>query len=283
MSHFHRLGARVAEREDQDDHPRSPFADVAERFASWFTGVDRSHDDGRYGRPEDTSEHDPLQALLPPVDHEEEAPARFPVAPFGYSRAAVDEHLAELESELEQLRIERRPAAPSINEELERIGEQTASILVVAHDKASETTRRAQEQAERCVADARANAAAITEEAQRRLRELDTETDSVWRERERLIDDVRMVSAALNQLADEASERFPAAADQPQTAAFGAAYPAAGISDLQDPPAYQPPIDPDATQDWPAPNAPDRLDGSSQDTGSWLAGLEPPPEPPAGR
>jgi cell division septum initiation protein DivIVA len=98
----------------------------------------------------------------------------------------------------------------SITEEIERIGEQTASILVVAHDKAHETTRLAQEQADRCIADAAANAVAITVQAKERLRELDNETDSVWRERERLIEDVRVVSVALGSLATEASARFPA-------------------------------------------------------------------------
>ena len=114
------------------------------------------------------------------------------MAPFGYNRAAVDEHLIGLEREIAELRAATATLTPmSITEELERIGEQTASILVVAHDKANETTRRAQEQAERCVADAAANAVAITDEAKQRLRELDSETDSVWRERERLLEDVR--------------------------------------------------------------------------------------------
>ena len=66
----------------------------------------------------------------------------------------------------------------SIQEELERIGEETASILVVAHDKAHETTRMAQEQAERCISEATANAAAITAKAQAKLRELDAETEA---------------------------------------------------------------------------------------------------------
>jgi cell division septum initiation protein DivIVA len=81
---------------------------------------------------------------------------------------------------------------------------------VVAHDQAHETTRRAQEQAERCVADAAANAVEITAEAKSRLRELDEETDSVWRERERLLEDTRAVSVRLASLVDEAESRFPA-------------------------------------------------------------------------
>ena len=39
---------------------------------------------------------------------------------------------------------------------------------------------------------------------------LDSETDSVWRERERLLEDARNVGLALIALAEEAAERFPA-------------------------------------------------------------------------
>jgi DivIVA protein len=139
--------------------------------------------------------------------------ARFPVAPLGYNRQAVDQQFAEFERELTQLREalaqESHSEAPmTIQEELERIGEETASILVVAHDKAHETTRLAQEQAERCIADAAANAVSITEEAKRKLSELEAETDVVRRRRERLIADVRNISGSLGSLADAAERRF---------------------------------------------------------------------------
>ncbi len=137
--------------------------------------------------------------------------SRFPVGPFGYNRAAVDDYVAALDRELEELRSQRDLPEPpiSITEEIERLGEQTASILVVAHDKAHETTRLAQEQADRCVADAASNAVAITEEAKRQLQALDMETDTVWQERSRLLDDARTVGAALIALIDEAESRFP--------------------------------------------------------------------------
>ena len=120
--------------------------------------------------------------------------------------------------------MERGAAPLSITEEIERLGEQTASILVVAHDKAHETARQAQEQADRAVREATAGAERITSEAQRRLRELDEETDAVWRERERLLEDVRVVSQTLSALADDASARFPAdGAGQAVGAAAGGA------------------------------------------------------------
>jgi hypothetical protein len=136
---------------------------------------------------------------------------RFPVGALGYNRAAVDDHIAALERELDELRSQSDlPESPiSITEEIERLGEQTASILVVAHDKAHETTRLAQEQADRCVADAASNAVAITEDAKRQLQSLDMETDTVWQERARLLDDARAVGAALIALIDEAEARFP--------------------------------------------------------------------------
>jgi DivIVA protein len=182
----------------------------------------------------------------PPVDDQVDEPlpelmggdgsSRFPVAPLGYNRQAVDEQFAELEAELTQLSAalaQQSHGEPpmSIQEELERIGEETASILVVAHDKAHETTRLAQEQAERCIADAAANAVSITDEAKRKLAELAAETDAVSRRRDRLIADVRNISGSLESLAAEAEHRFadeqppaqpaPQPAAQPEPALYG--------------------------------------------------------------
>jgi hypothetical protein len=295
---------------------------VAGRFANWITGADRMPEEGT----EAVFDHDddPIRQLTTGTATEE--PSRFPVAPLGYSRAAVDEHLFGLERELTELRAQRQPAL-SITDELERIGEQTASILVVAHDQAHETTRQAQEQAERCMADAAANAETMTAQAKQRLRELDGETDSVWRERERLLEDVRVVSAALAALADQAAERFPAADPGPAAAGMmgfhlapepgateafppasdpAAAEPAAEPASESAPdPAFEPAFDPVASDSsappygpwaggavrmqspaspWSSPEpsrsgeahhspAPGQQSG---DTGSWLAGLEPP-------
>ncbi len=282
MSHFQRHGTKVHEREESEDQPRAPFADVATRFANWFTGIDREHAQLPAGGEEIDS--DPLQALTPGAVDDRE-PSRFPVAPLGYNRAAVDEHLADLERELADLGHElaelraRHETPLTVTEELERIGEQTASILVVAHDKANETTRRAQEQAERCIADAAANAVSITEEAKVRLRELDNETDSVWRERERLLEDVRAVSSALASLADQASERFPAAADQSATAAFPARSAWGGQTMSFEPPATRPftPAEAAEARGEDAGPAPAEPTGAPGDTASWLAGFEPPP------
>ena len=195
----------------QRAHGRSQMAGRADRVLDWLAGIDGELDDEP--APEQGA-GDPLWQLI--GDGAQEPAPRFPLAAQGYNRAAVDDHVLALERELERLRGSSPGAPPPISDELERIGEQTASILVVAHDQASETTRLAQQEAERCVADAAANAVSITARAQRRLHELDAETDSVWRERERLLADVRAVSAALAALADQAAERFPAEGSPPE-------------------------------------------------------------------
>ena len=185
----------------------SRWGGIGERLVKVFTVQEPDETEPSVLEPAgETAEHDALA--------EDETPAsgtggRFPVGPFGYNRSAVDQYVGDLERELEDLRATRPEPPVSITEEIERLGEQTASILVVAHDQAGETTRRAQEQADRCIADAAANAVSITAQAKGQLRELDTETDAVWQERRRLLDDVRGTAAALIALADDAAGRFP--------------------------------------------------------------------------
>jgi hypothetical protein len=295
MNSFHRPHGGLQETDPPEEAARSPFADIAGRFANWMTGADRLTLDEAAMSPE-PGDRDPgpdqdalLSAAPPAAPAAAEESTRFALAPFGYNRSAVDEHLATLERELDELRSKREPLG-SITDELERIGEQTASILVVAHDQAHETTRLAQEQAERCVADAAANAVAMTEDAKQRLRDLDNETDAIWRERERLLEDVRVVSAALSNLADQSSARFPAA--EPGTPA-AAAFPAVGAHAHRPAPGIweeaaasepaMPPMrhgpEPQATEPFTALEESGEDYGSQTqpgDTGSWLAGLEPP-------
>jgi hypothetical protein len=233
MSYFRNPGAGLDEQDqtgtepDELRHhegerpvPRVTFAELAGRVGRWFQGIDVDP----AGEPPDgeTVEHDVLAEFVDDEPPAAASPApRFALVRYGYSQADVDRRLDELERELDERDrevkelLEQVKPPMSITEEIERIGEQTASILVVAHDQAHATTRRAQEQAERCIADAAANAVAITAEAKERLRELDDETDSVWRERERLLEDTRAVSERLGSLVDEALARFPADADRP--------------------------------------------------------------------
>jgi DivIVA domain-containing protein len=200
MTDFERPGLML-ERPVKRRSTGSRFADLGDRLARTFGSLDRA---GIEDPAVNTNgEHDYA------VDEDLSLAPRFPVARHGYDRASVDEYVDELERELDALRG-RNPLSSAVSVEIERLGEQTAAILRVAHEQAHEITRKAQVQADKCVADAATNAISITEEAHRKLSALDTETDSVWRERERLIEDVRAVATALFAVAEDAAERFPA-------------------------------------------------------------------------
>jgi hypothetical protein len=232
MSDFERSGMTC----DEPVKRRSPgtwFADLGDRLARGVNKLDRPATDEpeweEYDEPEQaTAVADPIE--WEPDDRDDPPPGRrrFPAARNGYDRRAVDAHLAALERELAELRVQRM-TTPAIEDEIERVGEETSAILRVAHEQAAEITRRAQAQADRCVSDAATNAVAMTEDAKRKLRHLDSETDAVWAERARLIDDVRNVATALFSLAEDAAERFPEENGQrAQNAPVTAMTPAAG-------------------------------------------------------
>jgi hypothetical protein len=181
------------------------FSDLGDRIAKTFQNLDRPKPSGPAWVPEGDGDYQVTSQMAPPWEQLEPP---FPMVRHGYDPNAVDEYVGELEQEIEELRA-RSPEERAISKEIDRIGEQTASILRVAHDKAAEVTRDAQAQADRCLADAAANALAMTEDAARRVRELDTETDAIWHERSRLLEDVRGLAASLGRLAEAAGERFP--------------------------------------------------------------------------
>jgi DivIVA protein len=197
------------------DEPTKPktvgsrLADIGDRLARTFAVVERP---SSYVSAEPTGEFTlPGEAEQP----WERIAARFPVARDGYDRAAVDQHISELERELIEVRS-RESTTTAVAEEISRIGEQTSTILMAAHEQAQEITRRAKAQADGCIADAASRAMAMTQQAERRLRALDGDTDTIWSERAQLIDDVRSLATALTRLAEESARRFPPEPDKPE-------------------------------------------------------------------
>lgn len=203
---------------------RSRFGDLGDRLTKAFSKPEHPR----------TRQSGPKSRAL--TDHPDERPReaawdeplpRFPIIRQGYDCGAVDEHIAELEQELMDLDRElaelraRTPSKGAVAAEMERIGEQTSAILIAAHEQAKEITGRAQEQADRCIADAASNAVTTTADAQRQLREMESEKVSLSGERTQLIEDIRNIAASLTSLADGAAERFPSGREHggPVTAA----------------------------------------------------------------
>lgn len=145
----------------------------------------------------------------------EEVLPRYPLSRRGYECAAVDEHVGELERELAELQCEaselraRTASHHEVADEIKRIGEQTSSVLIAAHEQREEMLRTAKAQADQCIAEAMSKAAAATAAADARLRELQARSDAVHRERDRLLDDAREVSSALAALTQSAHARIP--------------------------------------------------------------------------
>lgn len=208
--------------EAMDDQPRRRSA--AERFANLGDRIARSLPSGARGHEDD----EPTRVLLDRGEYETDEQLeswydvvpRFPIARSGYDCAAVDEHIALLEQELGELDHEladlraRTPAQDEVAVEIQRIGEQTSAILLAAHDRAKETTREAQEQADRCIADAAANAVNITAEANRKRDQIEEDVRRLFGERARLLADMETLAGTLATVAREAKGRFtpPAAA-----------------------------------------------------------------------
>jgi cell division septum initiation protein DivIVA len=145
----------------------------------------------------------------------EQQARRFPWSLRGYRRSAVDQHIAELEQELSELDhelVELRAAATlreEVANEMRRIGEETAGVLIDARNKREEIVRAAEEEANRLVADATARATAISTESEARVRELEAQREIAHQERDRLLDVTLAASAALAEVVHAAHQQIP--------------------------------------------------------------------------
>ena len=146
----------------------------------------------------------------------EQRERRFPWSLRGYRRSAVDQHIAELESELSEMDrelVELRAAATlreEVANEMRRIGEETAGVLIEANNRREAITRAAEEEAQRLVADATAKATAITEKSELRVRQLEEQREAAHRERDRLLENALAASVALAEAVHTAHQQVPA-------------------------------------------------------------------------
>jgi cell division septum initiation protein DivIVA len=144
----------------------------------------------------------------------------FPVALRGYDRRVVDGYVARVERLVGEVEARHSPDA-AVRRALDRVGEETSSILQRAQETGDELTARSRAQADDRLRRAEQEATAMREEAEQaartlredseaQLRELDADLEAIWEERRRLIEDVRRLSETLALVAEAAGERFPA-------------------------------------------------------------------------
>lgn len=148
----------------------------------------------------------------------EQRERRFPWSLRGYRRSAVDQHIAELErevSELDRELVELRAAATlreEVANEMRRIGEETAGVLIEAHNQRETITRAAEAEGQRVVAEATARAIAITAESEARVRELEANRQAAHQDRDRLLENALAASAAIADIVHTAYQQVPAMA-----------------------------------------------------------------------
>ncbi len=148
----------------------------------------------------------------------------FPLALRGYDRLAVDEYVKQTSQLVAEIQATRSPEA-AVRRALERVGEQISGILQRAHEAAGQITAQSRSEAEDRLEQSRREASQITQEAEQRVKDLDVDTDRIWAERHRIVDDARGLAAELLALAEAAAERFPPAEDAVPDAPEGAPAP----------------------------------------------------------
>ncbi|MFL5822756.1 MAG: DivIVA domain-containing protein [Solirubrobacteraceae bacterium] len=168
-------------------------------------------------------------ANLPNNPVPEVADVDFPVVLRGYDRLAVDAYVKRTSQLVAELNANRSPQA-AVRRALERVGEDVSGILQRAHDTAEQVTSQSRAEAEDRLEAARREAEVIMEGARRdaeallansksRLGELDAETDRIWEERHRIVEDTRQLASQLLAVAESAIERFPADEEEPTAVA----------------------------------------------------------------
>ncbi|HTU88061.1 MAG TPA: DivIVA domain-containing protein [Solirubrobacteraceae bacterium] len=163
---------------------------------------------------EASTEHALMQEITAPLATLPDDPlpvvadVEFPMALRGYDRLAVDAYVRRTSQLVAELQTTRSPES-AVRRALERVGEQVSGILQRAHETAEQITSQSRGEAEDRLEAARREAAQIVQGAEDRVRDLDAETDRIWAERHRIVEDTRDLARELLTVTDSAADRFP--------------------------------------------------------------------------
>jgi cell division septum initiation protein DivIVA len=178
----------------------------------------RGYETGNVGDMPDQSsastEHALMQEITAPLATLPDDPVpfvadvEFPMTLRGYDRLAVDAYVQKTSQLVAELQATRSPDA-AIRRALERVGEEVSGVLQRAHETAAQITAQSRSEAEDRLEAARREATQIVQGAQERVRDLDAETDRIWAERHRIVEDTRELARELLTVTDSAADRFP--------------------------------------------------------------------------
>ena len=122
------------------------------------------------------------------------------------SRVRADDRLKQAEGEAQELRIAAQADADATREAGQREADR---IREAAQREAQQLRSTAQHEADRVLGDARREAGELIDVAETRARELAHNAETIWRERRRLVDDMRAIGEQLTSTGEAEAKRFP--------------------------------------------------------------------------
>jgi DivIVA domain-containing protein len=131
----------------------------------------------------------------------------FPLVMRGYDRHAVDQFVAELLAQVEDLESNQTREGV-VQKALDELGEETASILQRAHETADDITSRSRAQADARLQRAERESEILRRDADEYAEQVIVDTRLLWEERQRLIEDIRQLADEVLGTADDAMDRL---------------------------------------------------------------------------
>jgi DivIVA domain-containing protein len=117
-----------------------------------------------------------------------------------------------IRAEADQLRADTRKESDVT---IARAKDEAEHILSDAKNESANIVSRARDEADERLLQLRDEIAALRAEAEARMQEIQTDTETVWNERNELLDDIRVTANGLIDVVDAASIRVPMAAAEP--------------------------------------------------------------------
>lgn len=177
----------------------------AHQTAEDITARSRAKADDRVNQAESEAE-DLRQAAQEDADGTRDAAQREADA----TREAAQREALELRTTAQhESTALREMAATEVTEARDTATREVTEQRDTAAREAQQVRTAAHQEADRVLGDARNQAEGLLDEAETRARELAQNAETIWRERRRLVDDMRAIGEQLSSIGEAESRRFP--------------------------------------------------------------------------